>query len=130
MQAFGFRKGCVKPKLRHIPVGHFAVYEAMGCPRVHGKALSSSSGPALMFLKKQRGVPFCCPCVTSVLACTRPGVDGKGQKKHSCFSLSALLLSCCVWFITREVSLKRGCVAVTLWRCLSSSLPPKMEDTL
>lgn len=127
MQAFGFRKGCGKPKLRHIPVEHFAVCEAMGCSRAHGKALSSLPGPALMLLKKQRRVPFCC---ASVLACTRPGAGGKGQKKQRYFSLSALPLTGCFWLITGGVSLKRKCAVVTLWRCLNSALPPKMEKTL
>lgn len=61
MQAFGFRKRCVKPELRHIPVEHFAVCEATGYSKAHGKALSSSSGPALMLLKKQRGSPSAVP---------------------------------------------------------------------
>lgn len=53
--------------------------------------------------QRERVVLFCCVCVTSVLACVRPGASGKDQKKHS---LSALSLTC-------RFSLKPGCMAVT-----------------
>lgn len=82
---------------------------------------------ALMLLKKE--VWFHCACVTSALACTMPGVDGKEQKKHSSFSFSALPLTCCFWW-PPEGPFWSADVPVTLWRWITSALCPKMKETL
>lgn len=83
--------------------------------------------PALMLLKKE--VWFHCACVTSALAWTMPGVDGKEKKKHSSFSFSAMPLMCCFWW-PPEGPLWSADVPVTLWRWITSPLSPKMRERL